>query len=148
MELRRYRASDCDKMAELFYQTVHCVNARDYTKEQLDAWASGMVDLEEWNRSFLRHHTIVAECGNEIVGFGDIDDPGYLDRLYVHKDHQGKGIASAICGKLEEIAGGKTISVYASITARPLFEHRGYRVIREQTVIRKGIPLTNFVMEK
>ena len=33
MELRRYRASDCDKMAELFYQTVHCVNARDYTKE-------------------------------------------------------------------------------------------------------------------
>ena len=80
MELRRYRASDCDKMAELFYQTVHCVNARDYTKEQLDAWASETVDLEEWNRSF--------------------------------------------------------------------FEHRGYRVIREQKVIRKGIPLTNFVMEK
>ena len=147
MELRRYRVSDCDKMAELFYQTVHCVNARDYTKEQLDAWASGTVDLEEWNRSFLRHHTIVAESGNEIVGFGDIDDTGYLDRLYVHKNHQGKGIA-AICGKLEEIAGGKTISVHASITARPFFEHRGYRVIREQMVIRKGIPLTNFVMEK
>ena len=148
MELRRYRASDCDKMAELFYQTVHCVNAGDYTKEQLDAWASGTVDLEEWNRSFLRHHTIVAESGNEIVGFGDIDDTGYLDRLYVHKDHQEKGIASAICGKLEEIAGGKKISVHASITARPLFEHRGYRVIREQMVLRKGIPLTNFVMEK
>lgn len=90
MELRRYWASGCDKMAELFYQTVHCVNARDYTKEQLNAWASGTVDLEEWNRSFLRHHTIVAECGNEIVGFGDIDDTGYLDRLYVHKDYQGK----------------------------------------------------------
>lgn len=144
MELRRYRASDCDKMAELFYQTVHCVNARDYTKEQLDAWASGTVDLEEWNRSFLRHHTIVAECGNEIVGFGDIDDTGYLDRL---KNHQGKG-SSGKSGKLEEIAGGKRISVHASSTARPFFEHRGYRVIREQTVIRKGIPLTNFVMEK
>ena len=113
----------------------------------MDAWASGTVDLEEWNRSFLRHHTIVAESGNEIVGFGDIDDTGYLDRLYVHKNHQGKGIA-AICGKLEEIAGGKTISVHASITARPFFEHWGYRVIREQMVIRKGIPLTNFVMEK
>ena len=143
MELRRYWASDCDKMAELFYQTVYCVNARDYTKEQLDAWASGTVDLEEWNRSFLRHHTIVAECGNEIVVFGDIDDTGYLDRL---KDHQGKGIASAICRKLEELAGGKRISVHASSTARPFFEHRGYRVIREQKVIRKGIP--NFVMEK
>ena len=35
-----------------------------------------------------------------------------------------------------------------TITARPFFEHRGYRVIREQTVIRNGIPLTNFIMEK
>ena len=38
--------------------------------------------------------------------------------------------------------------VAASITARPFFEKRGYRVIREQQVERKGILLTNYVMEK
>lgn len=45
MQLREYQPSDCAQMAELFYQTVHSVNAKDYTKEQLDAWAIGEVDL-------------------------------------------------------------------------------------------------------
>ena len=37
MQLREYQPSDCAQMAELFYQTVHSVNAKNYTKEQLDA---------------------------------------------------------------------------------------------------------------
>ena len=53
MKLRRYRESDCQELAVLFYETVHAVNIRDYTKEQVDAWATGHVDLEAWNRSFL-----------------------------------------------------------------------------------------------
>ena len=148
MELRKYRTSDCEHLAELFYQTVHSVNAQDYTKEQLDAWASGTVDLKEWDRVFLSHHTVVAVEDHEIVGFGDMDDSGYLDRLYVHKDHQHEGIASAICDELEHLVSGKRITTHSSITARPFFEHRGYRVVQEQTVIRKEIPLTNFIMEK
>lgn len=30
----------------------------------------------------------------------------------------------------------------------PFFEYRGYRVIREQQVERRGVRLTNFVMRK
>ena len=45
MQLREYQPSDCAQMAELFYQTVHSVNAKDYTKEQLNARATGEVDL-------------------------------------------------------------------------------------------------------
>lgn len=46
MLLRNYQTSDCEKLAALFYQTVHCVNVRDYTKEQLNAWATGQIDLK------------------------------------------------------------------------------------------------------
>lgn len=148
MQLREYIPSDVDQLAELFHQTVHSVNGKDYSTEQLHAWANGEVDLQEWNRSFLEHYTIVAVENDRIVGFGDIDRSGYLDRLYVHKDHQRKGIASAICDKLEQQAGKQTITTHASITARPFFEHRGYRVIRRQKVVRSGIELTNYVMEK
>ena len=102
MRLRKYRTSDCGHLAELFYHTVHSVNAKDYTKEQLDAWATGIVDLKQWDASFLKHHTVVAVENHEIVGFGDMDDSGYLDRLFVHQDHQGKGIASAICMERKE----------------------------------------------
>ena len=45
MIIRRYQASDCEETAELFYDTVHCVNAGDYTKEQLDAWATGELEF-------------------------------------------------------------------------------------------------------
>ncbi len=34
MQLREYSPSDCEQIAELFYNTVHSVNAKDYTKEQ------------------------------------------------------------------------------------------------------------------
>ena len=152
MVLRRYRTSDCGRMAELFYETVHSVNAADYTKEQLDAWATGNVDLTAWDKSFLEHFTIVAEetgdDGKRIVGFGDIDSTGYLDRLYVRKDRQRRGIASAICGELENAADAAKITTHASITARPFFQKRGYRVVREQQVERGGILLTNYVMDK
>ena len=148
MRLRKYRSSDCGQLAKLFYHTVHSVNAKDYTKDQLDVWATGSVDLKEWDESFRKHHTVVAVENDEIVGFGDIDDSGYVDRLFVHQDHQGEGIASAICDELEHSAGGKKVITHSSITARGFFEHRGYRVIQEQTVIRNGISLTNYIMEK
>ena len=148
MELREYESADCAQMAELFYQTVHSVNARDYTQAQLNAWATGNVDLAEWDASFLKHRTVVAVAGSVIVGFGDMDDSGYLDRLYVHKDYQRQGAASAICDVLEASVPGKRITTHASITAKPFFLHRGYRVVKEQEVVRRGVVLTNFVMEK
>lgn len=71
MQIRKYRPSDCRELAELFYDTVHTVNAGDYTKEQLDAWATGHVDLEAWDRSFREHHTLVALEDGAVIGFGD-----------------------------------------------------------------------------
>lgn len=147
MNIREYRESDCRELAELFYNTVHIVNAKDYTEEQLNVWASGHMDLEKWNQSLKEHYSIVAVDNEIIVGFGDIDEAGYLDRLYVHADYQGKGIATAICSQLEQAIQGK-ITTYASITAKPFFAKRGYKVIKKQEVERQGVFLTNFVMEK
>lgn len=147
MELRRYQQSDCKELTELFYHTVHTVNAKDYTKEQLDAWATGQADLAKWNQSLQEHYSIVAVENGVIVGFVDIDKTGYLDRLYVHADYQGRGIATAICNQLERAVQGD-ITTHASITAKPFFEKRGYKVVKEQQVERQGILLANFVMEK
>lgn len=147
MIIREYRPSDCAELTKLFYDTVHTVNAKDYTKEQLAVWATGTVDLEKWNTSLLEHYSLVAVEEGRIVGFGDIDNTGYLDRLYVHKDYQGQGIATALCDKLEQTAEGSIVT-HASITARPFFEKRGYQVLKEQQVERQGILLTNYVMEK
>lgn len=150
MILRQYTPADCDALVQLFYDTVHTVNSRDYTKEQIDVWAPKNIDLARWNRTLLAHYTLVAMESGEIVGFGDIDETGYLDRLYVHKDCQRQGIATALCDALEATYGDTltTLCTHASVTARPFFEQRGYQVLSAQQVERQGILLKNFVMQK
>lgn len=147
MIIREYQPTDCEEIAQLFYNTIHTINAKDYTKEQLDVWATGEVDLEKWNQSLLNNYCVVVIQNKKIVGFGDIDKTGYLDRLYVHKDYQRQGIATVICDKLEQ-AGYEKITTHASITSRPFFEERRYKLISKQEVLRQGIVLVNFVMEK
>lgn len=146
MTIREYISNDIYEMYKLFCDTIYAINAKDYSKEQLDAWTGG-IDLDRWNKSFLEHYTLVALDNNKIIGFGDINKSGYLDRLYVHKNYQGIGIATAICDRLETKVTG-IITVHASITAKPFFEKRGYTVLKEQQVQRQGAMLTNFVMEK
>ncbi len=147
MFIRKYQSSDCKELTELFYNTVHTVNAGDYTKEQLDVWAPEQADLEKWDQSLQANYSVVAVENEKIAGFGDIDKAGYLDRLFVHADCQRKGIGAAICNQLEQAVEG-TITVHASITAKPFFEKRGYEAVREQQVERQGIYLTNYVMMK
>jgi putative acetyltransferase len=147
MKIRKYQQSDCKELTELFYNTVHTVNAKDYTEKQLNVWATGQVDLRQWNLSLQEHYSVVAVENDIIVGFGDIDKTGYLDRLFVHADYQRKGIATSICNQLEQLVEGN-ITTHASITARPFFEKRGYKVVKEQQVERQGIFLTNYVMAK
>lgn len=145
MFIREYQSSDCEEIIKLFDNTVHTVNAKDYTKEQLDAWATGRVDLNKWDQSLREHYSLVAVENEMIVGFGDIDKSGYLDRLFVHEDYQGKGIGTMICNRLEQAVSGSVIT-HASITAKTFLEKRGYRVVKEQQVERKGVFLTNFEM--
>lgn len=146
MYLRKYKSSDCKCLTELFYDTVHTVNAKDYTKEQLDAWAPYKVDLIEWDKSLSEHYSVVAVQDDIVVGFGDIDKSGYLDRLYVHKNYQRQGIATAVCNELEDAVNSFEIFTYASVTAKPFFEKRGYKIVSEQRVVRNGVYLTNYKM--
>lgn len=148
MYLRKYEPTDCREMEKLFYDTVHTVNAKDYTKEQLDVWATGHVDPDKWERLFLKNDTVVAVEDGIIAGFGDMNESGYLGKLFVHKDYQKRGIAAAICNRLEQASSADIFRVHASITAKPFFMHRGYRVVEELHVERGGCLLTNYLMEK
>lgn len=95
------------------------------------------MDLQAWNASFLVHHTVVAVEKGVIVGLGDMERFGYLNRLFVHEEYQHRGIASVHCALLEEAA-GHTVITHTPITDRPFFEHRGYEVVRRGADLRGG----------
>ena len=148
--IRSYLSKDLYDILDLFYDAVHQIAAEDYSKEQLFAWAPVIPDIQRWKTSLESHHTFVAEQKGRILGFADLDGD-YLDRLYVHPEVKGKGIASLLTENLEKLAfinGFSRITVHASITARGFFEKRGYRLIKKQQVFRKGVLITNFIMKK
>ncbi|AWB43123.1 GNAT family N-acetyltransferase [Paenibacillus sp. CAA11] len=154
MQIRKFQGTDIDQIITLFYETVHTVNRQDYSPEQLEAWASRSEEQqrhENWLQSLSTNISYVAQEDRQIVGFADINRQGYLDRLFVHKDYQGQGIASALVDVLESEArklNMTEIDTDASMTAKPFFEHKGYRVVQSQTVQRRGVELQNFRMRK
>lgn len=135
-------------MYQLFYDTVHTINALDYTQEQLQLWATGTLDFKQWHLRFSSCDTLVATYDGILVGFGSMEDTGYLDMLYVHKDYQKRGIAREIVTALEEHMPLPQYTVHASLTARGFFEKMGYVVQSENQVIRQGVALVNLKMMK
>jgi putative acetyltransferase len=71
--------------------------------------------------------------------------------LYVHPDFAGEGVGTALIEALEKIAGARgaeSISVDASDTAVPFFEHRGYAAVQRNSVPRDDQWLSNTTMVK
>jgi putative acetyltransferase len=149
--IRDYEQADAPAIARLFYDTVRSVNRADYSEEQVEAWAPAIPDAGEWHDRMAGRKTLVAEEGGEVVGFCELDVDGHLDMLYVRKDAVGRGIGRSLYEAAERAARGwdlGRIFTEASVTARPFFERRGFRVLSERRVSRQGVELTNFAMDK
>ncbi|MDZ8107442.1 MAG: GNAT family N-acetyltransferase [Nostoc sp. DedQUE12a] len=151
MKIREYRLSDTQAIAKLFYDTIHEINIADYTQEQVDAWAPKNMDYEVWHKRLQVKLPYIAEDNGEIVGFGELEADGHIDCFYCHSKYQRKGIGSKLLSHLENTAksqGIKRLYTEASITAKSFFEHKGFIVVREQQVERRGVWFKNYVMEK
>ncbi|MEB9971746.1 GNAT family N-acetyltransferase [Bacillus cereus] len=149
--IRTFQKKDLDQVLQLFYETVHTVNAKDYNELQLQAWAPERLDRENWLQSLEKNISYVADHKGMIVGFGDYNDDRYVDRLFTHKDYQGKRVVSYILQKLEKEAvnlGHREIYTEASITAKPFFESKDFICIKEQKKQHNGQIFINYVMKK
>lgn len=152
--LRPALKTDVESLRFLFMETVKCVNFGDYTREEVDDWASCGMDLSHWEQLLAdADYFIVAEhplAG--MVGFASMtDDCEYLHSLFVSKDYQHIGIATALLQAVERHAnekGRKHIHTEASITARPFFEHKGYGVEKAQMAKANRLYMRNYVMSK
>ena len=151
IDVRRYRSSDLAGLIALFRDTVRRINGRDYSQQQVMAWAPDDIDARRWRHRFDSKEVWVADLDGAPVGFVDVARDGLIDMLYVHADHQGIGIASLLLRTVEGSArahGLLRLFTEASITARPFFEHRGFRVIATQRVMRWAPEFLNYRMDK
>lgn len=150
ISLRPFRPDDTPALFALFRDTVHRVNARDYSPEQLRAWAPDAFDAARWG-TLAERFAVVAEANGRTIGFTDLEPDGHIDRFFVHADHQGRGVGRAMMGALVAEAGRtglRRLFAEVSVTARPFFERRGFTARAAQEVLVRGVALTNFRMER
>ena len=150
--VRSYDEQDTEELAKIYYHTIHNINCRDYTKEQLDVWApETSLQPQGWLKKFQRTNPFVATANEQIVGFAEFEPNGHIDCFYCHYEWVGKGVGSALLNAINEKAlefGVDKIFAEVSITAKPFFEKNEFKVIRKQEVEREGLKLVNFQMEK
>lgn len=143
--LRKYKNNDFEKVYEIFVSSVSETCKKDYDPIQIHAWLYGK-SKEDFARSLFESNAYVYEIDEKIVGFGNVDDNAYVDKLYVSPKYQNQNVGTSILTKLEE--NFSRLTVHASITAKPFFTKRGYVVLKENVVVRKGVRLTNYLMQK
>ena len=149
--IRPYQPGEEPQLRELFYNTVHNVNQRDYTQQQRNAWAPAQYDENAWAMRMLESEPFVALDNDSIVGFADVQSDGYIDFFFCHHAYQGKGVGKALMQHILKTGkryGVKRFYANVSLTAKPFFEHYGFTVIRQQQKEVHGVVLTNFLMEK
>jgi putative acetyltransferase len=149
--VRDYRPEDLETLIGLFTAAVRELASRDYSPEQVMAWAPDVIDRQRWSMRLGGRPTLVAMIGEEVAGFSDLEPDGHIDMMFVHPRHEGRGAAGALIREIERRAraqGLERLFTEASLTARPFFERHGFTAVAAQEVEVRGQTLRNFRMKR
>jgi GNAT superfamily N-acetyltransferase len=129
--IRRATAADAEAVHKIVLLALLETNARDYPPSVIDRLVLTLPDkvasnLETW-RAF------VAIVNERVVGTGSLNGQT-VSSVYVHPDYQGRGIATKLMDAVENVANVQslgTLSVQSSVTAKPFYTKRGFKIVRE-----------------
>jgi putative acetyltransferase len=151
MQIRAYRKSDTQTLADLYRDSVRGIGPQAYTPEEVTAWALYPEDLDEFCVRLSRGLTLIAELDGRVAAFGQLDPADHIAFLYTATSFQRRGLATAIYAQLEARAIAQAVDVVhteASRISRSLFEKLAFRVIEIEHVVRYGITFERFRMQK
>lgn len=149
--IRPYQEQDANTTWSLFFNTVRTVNVRDYTLDQVKAWAPEHYDLVRWSEIMKHNQPFIAEQAGQIVGYADLQAEGLIDHFFCKADHQRQGIGRTLMLHLFKEAKKRHITrlfAHVSLTAQPFFAHFGFQIVRVQYVTLRGQRFQNALMEK
>ena len=151
MYIRRLLDDEYDEVIKLITQTVHTVCTKDYTKQELDAWAPPSFDAAKFRENLSSCLNLVAFSKNCLAGFVSVEPDGYINRLYTHKDFLNCGIATALLKEVEEWAkkkGLRELVLDSSKTAEGFYLKMGFVKKGISTIRRGDVVFRNTVMKK
>ncbi len=135
MKIQEVRPNQVSKIAKLYYETVRQINSRDYSSEQINAWAPRIEEESYWLSRWDNCLVLVAQESEQILGFVEFRPHGEVDCFYVSHLAQRMGVGKAMIARvILEAQNLKLKEIWAdvSVSAKPFFESMGFKVEREQ----------------
>jgi putative acetyltransferase len=153
MPIRRYTPADADAAGDIFRRAIATIGARDYTPEQVAAWAGpeGTSERLHARLSDGRVALVAVDGADRVVAFGDLEADGHIDFLYAAPEAAGTGVVSGLYDALEDAARRQGIArlyLEASEAARRFFLKKGFTVLHRRDFEVRGVAIHNYAVEK
>lgn len=147
--IRRFREGEESALLKVRYSAIHLIARRDYSEEQLQAWAPRDIDMVVWCDKIHQINPFVAELSGQIVGYADLQSNGYINHFFVSGTHPNRGIGTQLMRHLlaqAEVHGMHELTSDVSRTAQPFFERFGFSVVEQRFPELQGVVLPNALM--
>ncbi len=149
--LRPLAPGDEPRLLAVYTSAIHRVASKDYSAEQINAWAPPDIDLALWRTKLQALAPLVAVLDGTPVGYADLQPDGYIDHCFVSGEHPRQGIGSALMRRLLADAparGIRELTAHVSRTAQPFFEHFGFVVTVQRSPVVRGVVIPNAAMHR
>jgi len=143
--IRRAVPADAEAITPVHVASIRMLCAKDYTPEQIDAWA-GWKSPDTYRAAMAAGEVFfVAEVDGRIVGFSVLHGDE-VKAVYLHPDHVGRGIGRRLVEAVESEAracGVAELHLTSTLTSVGFYESCGYtKGAEHQHPVTGGVTLT------
>jgi putative acetyltransferase len=135
----------------VFHSAIHDLASKDYSPEQIDAWAPDVFDDAVWANRMRGIRPFIAERDGKIVAYADLQASGYIDHFFVSGPCAGQGVGGMLMRHIHaaaEVQGNATLTSDVSLTAQPFYRRFGFVVVERRLPVIRGVALPNALMRK
>jgi putative acetyltransferase len=149
VQIRRFKPGEEAALFGVYYSAIHQVASRDYSLEQIEAWAPPDLDPALWERRIRDINPYVVELDGCVVAYADLQANGYIDHFFVSGAHPGRGLGTMLMMNiLKEAQSLDLLELTSDVsrTAQGFYERFGFRVVEQRTPVRRGVAIPNALM--
>jgi putative acetyltransferase len=126
--IRRATPGDAEQITPVHVASIRTLCAKDYTQEQIDAWA-GWKSPEKYRDAMAAGEVFfVAEVEGRVIGFSVLFGDE-VKAVYVHPDQVGRGVGRRLLDAVEDEArscGVAELKLTSTLTSVRFYESCGY----------------------
>lgn len=157
--VRKANPDDAEGIIGAHISSIREVCSKDYTLEQIEAWAGRKFKAELWRQTIERDHVWVAESESKIMGFSQLaimdQDHAEVMGLYLMPLALGHSLGKTMLREMLNVCRIQkisSVSLYATLTAADFYQKHGFlkqapTSIEMQGVAIPCIPMTMIISD-